>query len=131
MYGLIFFLMIRRPPRSTRTDTLFPYTTLFRSLANFADRFWPMWLAAFQLVAVASHGASAYNPGILPVAYWWIVGKISYPMIAILVIGTLRRSEEHTSELQSLMRISYAVFCLKKKKTTTISPCPIVERKRL
>ncbi|SRR3546814_889817 len=59
-------------------------------LANFADRFWPMWLAAFQLVAVASHGASAYNPGILPVAYWWIVGKISYPMIAILVIGTLR-----------------------------------------
>ncbi len=59
-------------------------------LANFADRFWPMWLAAFQLVAVAAHGASAYNPGILPVAYWWIVGKISYPMIAILVIGTLR-----------------------------------------
>src|SRR3546814_5986569 len=94
-----------------------------------------MWLAAFQLVAVAAHGASAYNPGILPVAYWWIVGKISYPMIAILVIGTLRhdrrkrlggpefgwtheRSEEHTSELQSLMRISYAVFCLKKKTHT-------------
>src|SRR3546814_4852591 len=49
-----------------------------------------MWLAAFQLVAVAAHGASAYNPGILPGAYWCVVGKISYPMIAILVIGTLR-----------------------------------------
>src|SRR3546814_13568049 len=77
------FLMIRRPPRSTRTDTLFPYTTLFRSdiLANNTDE-----------------GAS--QTAGMQVLTW----KVS-------------RSEEHTSELQSLMRISYAVFCLKKKKT--------------
>jgi hypothetical protein len=59
-------------------------------LAGVADRFWPIWLAAFQLVTVAAHGVSAYNPNILPVAYWWIVGKISYPMVAILAIGTRR-----------------------------------------
>ncbi len=60
------------------------------AIALFADRFWPMWLAAFQMVAVASHGASAYNSNVLPVAYWWIVGKISYPMIVILAVGILR-----------------------------------------
>lgn len=59
-------------------------------LAGAADRFWPIWLAAFQLVAVAAHGVTAYNPEILPVAYWWIVGKIAYPMVAILAIGTRR-----------------------------------------
>src|SRR3546814_1385191 len=81
--------MIRRPPRSTRTDTLFPYTTLFRS-----------------------HGEQAF-------------GNHAYNFRANLPSlddkcwkkTKLRRSEEHTSELQSLMRISYAVFCLKKKKT--------------
>src|SRR3546814_9725162 len=76
--------MIRRPPRSTRTDTLFPYTTLFRS------------------------GVSVGRP--VPV-------DDARPDIGPeLVILLRRRSEEHTSELQSLMRISYAVFCLKKKK---------------
>src|SRR3546814_4012437 len=75
-----FFLMIRRPPRSTRTDTLFPYTTLFRSLR------------AAGGVGVAS------------------------TLVLSMVDHEARRSEEHTSELQSLMRISYAVFCLKKKK---------------
>src|SRR3546814_4698040 len=83
---IFFFLMIRRPPRSTRTDTLFPYTTLFRSPARLVDRL--------------LHRPEG-NPGAdRPVAFegdWSI------------------RSEEHTSELQSLMRISYAVFCLKKK----------------
>src|SRR3546814_1019169 len=78
---LIFFLMIRRPPRSTRTDTLFPYTTLFRSPGG-------------------GGGDDA--------------GARRQP---VLLRG---RSEEHTSELQSLMRISYAVFCLKKKKKYTI-----------
>src|SRR3546814_4418859 len=90
--------MIRRPPRSTRTDTLFPYTTLFRSLfarqrANGSGRFGRLGIARPRLLHVyrcrtddhAEHGGG---------------------------------SEEHTSELQSLMRISYAVFCLKKKKTT-------------
>src|SRR3546814_3718739 len=89
-----FFLMIRRPPRSTRTDTLFPYTTLFRS--------WP-FLGHLQPWQVAI---------VMP-------GLLGLPMA--LLLFTFRepqqqRSEEHTSELQSLMRISYAVFCLKKKK---------------
>src|SRR3546814_2966555 len=90
---LFFFLMIRRPPRSTRTDTLFPYTTLFRS----------------------SH---AVRPDIRPSLCRAGLG----PGHAILRSGADQRdarhhrSEEHTSELQSLMRISYAVFCLKKKK---------------
>src|SRR3546814_3440080 len=86
-----FFLMIRRPPRSTRTDTLFPYTTLFRSRLGDIARDLGDTERAAQLVAG------------LP---------------AIGDPAEIReRSEEHTSELQSLMRISYAVFCLKKKKT--------------
>src|SRR3546814_3927510 len=94
--------MIRRPPRSTRTDTLFPYTTLFRSEARGARRFVDDQAAAGllhrrldrpdiqrqQRAQVDDLGVDAY----------------------------FLRSEEHTSELQSLMRISYAVFCLKKKK---------------
>src|SRR3546814_8675998 len=85
-----FFLMIRRPPRSTRTDTLFPYTTLFRSHARGSD-----------------HPARKF----IPAPH---IHQIVFP--PRLGIEHLRRSEEHTSELQSLMRISYAVFCLKKKK---------------
>lgn len=74
-------------------------------LAGAADRFWPIWLAAFQLVAVAAHGVSAYNPSILPVAYWWIVGKISYPMLAILAIGTMRH---HLRELSGLREYAWS-----------------------
>src|SRR3546814_2079024 len=81
--GVLLFLMIRRPPRSTRTDTLFPYTTLFRS----------------SLKSVVCRGVT-----VGPIMVWRRMNPA--------------RSEEHTSELQSLMRISYAVFCLKKKKTT-------------
>src|SRR3546814_8414429 len=80
-----FFLMIRRPPRSTRTDTLFPYTTLFRSP-----------LARLE-VRDGSAGCQPVEPSFS------------------------HRSEEHTSELQSLMRISYAVFCLKKNITTLLN----------
>src|SRR3546814_7832344 len=76
----LFFFMIRRPPRSTRTDTLFPYTTLFRSC----------------LVGLAQSKGRHFTH--------------------LLLQTRFSRSEEHTSELQSLMRISYAVFCLKKKK---------------
>src|SRR3546814_4187888 len=82
--------MIRRPPRSTRTDTLFPYTTLFRSRLG-------------QRPRVADAGRA-------PVTH-----QIETQFVQVL--GQPGRSEEHTSELQSLMRISYAVFCLKKKKT--------------
>src|SRR3546814_1225388 len=97
-----FFLMIRRPPRSTRTDTLFPYTTLFRSCRG-----------------CASHGRAGGCGGVgrRGVRRWWGcrgaregsggVCRASVPP---------SRSEEHTSELQSLMRISYAVFRLEKKK---------------
>src|SRR3546814_1551046 len=81
----LFFLMIRRPPRSTRTDTLFPYTTLFRSAIH------NVWRGAGRKTAGIDHDVA-------------------------VTTSLTSRSEEHTSELQSLMRISYAVFCLKKKK---------------
>src|SRR3546814_5037273 len=91
--------MIRRPPRSTRTDTLFPYTTLFRSLLVDDGQGRQIGNAHAQAAADA--------------------GDLQGQMVS----GGRRhpphgRSEEHTSELQSLMRISYAVFCLKKKKET-------------
>src|SRR3546814_3856463 len=87
--------MIRRPPRSTRTDTLFPYTTLFRS----------------QVGPRPGMGIAAAEPH--PVA---ADAKFMRKLEHLLFVGFGGRSEEHTSELQSLMRISYAVFCLKKKK---------------
>src|SRR3546814_2456209 len=95
--------MILRPPRSTRTDTLFPYTTLFRSsLASLALR-----CRVCRLTCALNSAASARaRPSSRP----------SDAMPHQNESGT-DRSEEHTSELQSLMRISYAVFCLKKKKT--------------
>src|SRR3546814_7530429 len=98
--------MIRRPPRSTRTDTLFPYTTLFRS----ADH------AIFQRVVVLH--AEALHP-----AHQAFAAEDAQQVVFQRQVETrgtriaLTRSEEHTSELQSLMRISYAVFCLKKKNT--------------
>src|SRR3546814_9695119 len=96
---LFFFLMIRRPPRSTRTDTLFPYTTLFRSGGSPKCGQWNRPLSATS-------------------------GRMREKRRAIRYRGQERlrqRSEEHTSELQSLMRISYAVFCLKKKNNTSKS----------
>src|SRR3546814_5634699 len=105
--------MIMRPPRSTRTDTLFPYTTLFRSITD--------------ACAMATSRATASN---CPKAIFCLLGLpaqvrrcwrrrwracLTYPLSWPM---PLRRSEEHTSELQSLMRISYAVFCLKKKNKT-------------
>src|SRR3546814_8948556 len=105
---------MRRPPRSTRTDTLFPYTTLFRSYdralaadpgntgalidqaATLGD------LGRYRDMLVALRKAAAIVPG--------------DPRLYYLQAVLAARSEEHTSELQSLMRISYAVFCLKKKK---------------
>src|SRR3546814_2403008 len=100
--------MLRRPPRSTRTDTLFPYTTLFRSPAN-------SYAKARVIVGVdaASNVQSQSDP--LPVVLR-IVGPARSVAQNGKVLTTRISSEEHTSELQSLMRISYAVFCLKKKK---------------
>src|SRR3546814_20867698 len=136
--------MIRRPPRSTRTDTLFPYTTLFRSgecagsarcrhrrmrvsywepldrgtrRAPMTTRLKHVILAvaaalAFAAPAVAALKVGAPAPDFSAPAY--LAGEpFTYQLADALKHG---RSEEHTSELQSLMRISYAVFCLKKKK---------------
>src|SRR3546814_9192004 len=96
--------MIRRPPRSTRTDTLFPYTTLFRSGAARGDaRLSP--LGGCRGAGDGGDRADAGRGCAADVRAW-----------RTRLLRTLRfRSEEHTSELQSLMRISYAVFCLKKK----------------
>src|SRR3546814_17427656 len=98
------FLMIRRPPRSTRTDTLFPYTTLFRSIQVHGGG------GGSQEFSLAyAYGSSrtlrlADGPD-----------EVHLESIAKAELRKNDRSEEHTSELQSLMRISYAVFCLKKK----------------
>src|SRR3546814_5049537 len=98
--------MIRRPPRSTRTDTLFPYTTLFRSLAKATN-----WiLSRHEDVVAEGARAKVYKR-----LSYTERARTSYSMYMSLR-GGFWRSEEHTSELQSLMRISYAVFCLKKKK---------------
>src|SRR3546814_9019246 len=98
--------MIRRPPRSTRTDTLFPYTTLFRS-----------WHLQCQFVKL-KRGCEADDPsghesGSLSEAAPGIRHGVG--QLVESACHARERSEEHTSELQSLMRISYAVFCLKKK----------------
>src|SRR3546814_4912414 len=97
--------MIRRPPRSTRTDTLFPYTTLFRSDRGGA-RPLRRWLPGDRRTLCRPRDRRCLAAGRRPAQY--------------RDRGLCRRmrSEEHTSELQSLMRISYAVFCLKKKKKT-------------
>src|SRR3546814_20091538 len=92
---ICFFLMIRLPPRSTRTDTLFPYTTLFRSDVN--------------TVVQDPHLSEAPVRHVVHCVPRLLRGR------AQQIRREIRRSEEHTSELQSLMRISYAVFCLKKK----------------
>src|SRR3546814_8049323 len=135
--------MIRRPPRSTRTDTLFPYTTLFRSKRNDAARHrsgHPAggFLALFRAILVdllvdigAQHGVEfvhlADDRGAFAEARQRIgvalhLEQLGGHLLAVERLGhriggvlDRRRSEEHTSELQSLMRISYAVFCLKKK----------------
>src|SRR3546814_4935485 len=135
--------MIRRPPRSTRTDTLFPYTTLFRSDVSRADQcdgltardarprglFHPS-LDAQSLGQTPQHRievmaralaatAAVGRDRLLPVE----AGpgdRISRHVGYFGAARNFRRSEEHTSELQSLMRISYAVFCLKKKKIPTV-----------
>src|SRR3546814_2181289 len=101
--------MIRRPPSSTRTDTLFPYTTLFRS-PNSADRPWA------DETGPADDGWEA-DGAMVRSAYALRPGDDDFTQPGILVRDV--RSEEHTSELQSLMRISYAVFCLKKKNKHT------------
>src|SRR3546814_9091753 len=110
--------MIRRPPRSTRTDTLFPYTTLFRSVKKefgvpvITDVHEP-WQAA----PVAEVADILQLPAFLARQTDLVVALAQTQRVV-----NIKRSEEHTSELQSLMRISYAVFCLKKKKNPIRKP---------
>src|SRR3546814_2159246 len=108
--------MIRRPPRSTRTDTLCPYTTLFRSAALDARYVDEARRAADQRAAL--EGEARHR---LPAALVDRARAVADPAATLQNRADLRRSEEHTSELQSLMRISYAVFCLKKKKKNNIT----------
>src|SRR3546814_7256434 len=148
--SFFFFLMIRRPPRSTRTDTLFPYTTLFRSqtgspLASSAPSTipWPasnswhsqcshyvrqivVWRTNLEVTpcfrgrrpVLPSEGADTRPPISGPAHAPFSSRHCRRRRHRSCRCGPARRSEEHTSELQSLMRISYAVFCLKKKKNT-------------
>src|SRR3546814_9036962 len=104
---VVFFLMIRRPPRSTRTDTLFPYTTLFRSSPPRREQFLPRT-----------------RPRCATRIPDWRLRPAHHS-------GANQRSEEHTSELQSLMRISYAVFCLKKKTQPLVNTTKTVQTNNL
>src|SRR3546814_3009532 len=112
-YFFIFFLMIRRPPRSTRTDTLFPYTMLFRSI--------------LRSHKVTVDQMALLEPGLSETVCASLLDVMREAMDEVVARGVPQeeardfRSEEHTSELQSLMRISYAVFCLK-KNTITVTP---------
>src|SRR3546814_7846685 len=104
--------MIRRPPRSTRTDTLFPYTTLFRSTCVVEPNTWQ----ALPVMCLVERSAFGLNALLGITRRLSLEGKHSKQDDPDGCDQIERRSEEHTSELQSLMRISYAVFCLKKKK---------------
>src|SRR3546814_4945287 len=104
--------MIRRPPRSTRTDTLFPYTTLFRSQAGMLRAESAHHPAIAAVRTVDGSKAAAAPPEAVLLGF-------QRPLRLEACVDEQERSEEHTSELQSLMRISYAVFCLKKKKYET------------
>src|SRR3546814_7892731 len=106
--------MIRRPPRSTRTDTLCPYTTLFRShvVGDVGDGHQQVPAAGILRIVVGLG-----EDGIVEIAR---IGAVDGDQRQVAqILAAAERSEEHTSELQSLMRISYAVFCLKKKKKIT------------
>src|SRR3546814_5861703 len=107
--------MIRRPPRSTRTDTLFPYTTLFRSVGS------PMATCSVLYMSPIACAKSQCST------------KLTQSLESLFSHEPHRpsRSEEHTSELQSLMRISYAVFCLKKKNHNTITKITYITNHQL
>src|SRR3546814_1348657 len=108
--------MLRQPPRSTRTDTLFPYTTLFRSvhMLNIDTR---------QREVLGRFTGMTFSPRFSPDgdAVIMSMSRDGNADVYTMDLRTRQRSEEHTSELQSLMRTSYAVFCLKKKKVAKLT----------
>src|SRR3546814_2053785 len=135
LWWFVFFLRTRRPPRSTRTDTLFPYTTLFRSrLPRIRHSHWPRTLAHDSSRRRSGKPDDLRLPGKRAAVRADRRGRAHHAAVAAggfdrrlclaeeavrRAIFLRTRSEEHTSELQSLMRISYAVFCLKKKNKET------------
>src|SRR3546814_7860868 len=114
--SVVFCLMLRQPPSSTRTDPLFPYTTLFRSTV------------ALPTVMTASLGTAGATAGTTPFTVALTGCDANTAIVTVATVGCAGaerdggRSEEHTSELQSLMRISYAVFCLNKKNKKPNQP---------
>src|SRR3546814_6648698 len=114
----VFFVMRRRPPRSTRTDTLFPYTTLFRSWESAGASHGPAELLKIIRGKEDRDGVGsrwhAFDEA--SAVSWQPTSDAAIQHVHRWLGGGPPRSEEHTSELQSLMRISYAVFCLQKKK---------------
>src|SRR3546814_7490239 len=111
--------MIRRPPRSTRTDTLFPYTTLFRSKLSAVYLCYTKFINTMRQESVVEQ--------LLPLAADALKMEKGQHSWDYIYEPDAQRSEEHTSELQSLMRISYAVFCLKKKNNSTKSKTILVD----
>src|SRR3546814_3265511 len=140
--SLVLFVMLRRPPRSTRTDTLFPCTTLFRSFLDGGQRKYinsgqnstTTYQQHIEITGWQNHDAQLFAYALTTIYIDTDAGRYNIKTSEVLAGATQMpyqlvntvdqpngtRSEEHTSELQSLMRISYAVFCLKKK--TKINP---------
>src|SRR3546814_4756642 len=108
--------MIRRPPGSTRTDTLFPYTTLFRSEDISVPKNSIENLSITPKKTLSQRLAESSDPRATPPTGKEAISALM--KVGLVAVNAVVRSEEHTSELQSLMRISYAVFCLKKKNNT-------------
>src|SRR3546814_9495749 len=106
--------MLRRPPRATRTDTLFPYTTLFRSLEKRAS----LQGEQRRILRMTKRAAEQGSELVRRLLAFARRQRLEPHPFRLASLQETVRSEEHTSELQSLMRISYAVFCLKKKKNT-------------
>src|SRR3546814_4763324 len=125
--------MLRRPPRSTRTDTLFPYTTLFRSTRILDWNGTPFFVpnAKFNTETIVNHSRMSFRQ-VSEYVYVRLedIDKVSAIVADVNDMLEEHRSEEHTSELQSLMRNSYAVFCLKKKKQTTYKNITILQRQQ-
>src|SRR3546814_6105042 len=115
---MLVFLMVRPHPRATRTDTLFPYPTLFRSTGVLAAASYLVAVRIARRIGLLNTMVFTHLPSSLCLVLVPFMPSLG-PAIALLLVRSAlsqMRSEEHTSELQSLMRISYAVFCLKQKK---------------
>src|SRR3546814_9849733 len=121
----VFFLLIRLPPIATRTDTLFPYTTLFPSAGRDGQEAQPLEHRVVDVIGLFQHPLVEAEPGNLAIDEALGRGEVDRSHLR----AGRQRSEEHTSELQSLMRHSYAVFCLKKKNTRSTSKLNTLQKR--